>query len=63
MGIFLIARAFTEMIGLVLTDMACSTTGISNDGAWGRWLSYVGSGIGRDDANRLDGFSVRCVRN
>jgi uncharacterized protein (TIGR02145 family) len=40
-----------------------SSTGISSDGAWGRLLSYVGSGIVRDDANRMDGFSVRCVRD
>jgi uncharacterized protein (TIGR02145 family) len=40
-----------------------SSTGIGSDGAWGRWLSYVGSGIGRDDANKMDGFSVRCVKD
>ena len=40
-----------------------SSSEISTDGAWGRWLSYLSPGIGLDDANQLDGFSVRCVRD
>ena len=39
-----------------------SSSEISTDAAWGRWVNYVSPGIGRDDANRLDGFSVRCLR-
>jgi uncharacterized protein (TIGR02145 family) len=40
-----------------------SSTGYSSDGAWNRLLSYVSPGIGRDGGNKLDGISVRCVRD
>jgi len=40
-----------------------SSSRVGEDGAWGRWLSYLSSSIGRDDGNRLDGFSVRCVKD
>jgi uncharacterized protein (TIGR02145 family) len=40
-----------------------SSSRVGDDGAWGRRLSYLSPVVGRDDGNRLDGFSVRCVRD
>ena len=47
--------------GIGYTTSFWSSTGFSTDGAWSRLISYLGLGIGRDGANRLDGISVRCV--
>jgi uncharacterized protein (TIGR02145 family) len=49
--------------GIRFTTSFWSSTNVSTDGAWGRWLSYLSPAIGLDDASQLDGFSVRCVKD
>jgi len=40
-----------------------SSTMLDTASAWGRSVGYGNSGIGRGNSSKLDGFSVRCVKD
>lgn len=54
---------FGDFSNLSIVAYFWSSTEYSNNGAWNRLLGYGHDGVFREDYNRGNGFSVRCVKD